>query len=65
MATIERRSRGLLRFVDTYRELTRIPTPDIQLVRINELLHRLENLLRPQLADGQLELETHVDSQSL
>ena len=65
MATIERRSRGLLRFVDTYRELTRIPTPDIQLVRIDELLHRLENLLRPQLADGQLELETHVDSQSL
>jgi len=65
VATIERRSRGLLRFVDTYRELTRIPTPDIQLVRINELLHRLENLLRPQLADGQMELETHVDSQSL
>ena len=65
VATIERRSRGLLHFVDTYRELTRIPTPDIQLVRVDDLLSRVEQLMRPQLDEGNTKLESRVDPQSL
>jgi nitrogen fixation/metabolism regulation signal transduction histidine kinase len=65
VATIERRSRGLLHFVDTYRELTRIPTPDIKLVRVDDLLKRVEHLMRPQLSAGKVRLERHVDPPSL
>ena len=39
--TISKRSEGLLHFVDNYRNLTRIPVPNFQIVKIAELFGRI------------------------
>jgi two-component system, NtrC family, nitrogen regulation sensor histidine kinase NtrY len=45
IATIERRSEGLLRFVEAYRSLTKVPRPKFQIVRIDDLLSRIARLI--------------------
>jgi len=42
--TISKRSEGLLHFVDDYRNLTRIPVPNFQIVKVAELFGRIEKL---------------------
>lgn len=42
--TISRRSNGLLHFVDDYRNLTRMPTPNFQLFRVANLLERVHKM---------------------
>jgi two-component system nitrogen regulation sensor histidine kinase NtrY len=44
--TIEKRSNGLLRFVDSYRKLLRIPAPVVQVVRAREIFERVRNLVQ-------------------
>ncbi len=49
METIETRSRGLLNFVEIYRNLTRIPKPNFRYFAVKELFERAHELLRPRL----------------
>lgn len=63
--TIERRSQGLIHFVETYRELTRIPKPDFQIFLITELFSRIEQLVRTQVAEKGIAFTAHVDPESL
>jgi len=42
--TISKRSGGLLHFVDDYRNLTRIPVPNFQLIKVAELFARIRKL---------------------
>ena len=63
--TIEKRSQGLLRFVDAYRDLARIPRPNFAIVTVSELFHRVEQLMRERIHSGQIELVTSVDPRSL
>jgi len=42
--TISKRSEGLLHFVDDYRNLTRIPTPNFQVFKLVDLFGRIEKL---------------------
>jgi signal transduction histidine kinase len=42
--TISKRSEGLLHFVDDYRNLTRVPVPNFQIVKVSELFGRIEKL---------------------
>ena len=44
LETISKRSQGLLHFVDDYRNLTRIPTPNFQTVKVAELFARISKL---------------------
>jgi len=44
ITTIEKRSQGLLHFVDAYRTLTRIPKPAYKTIRVAELLERAAQL---------------------
>ena len=50
--TIRRRSAGLLRFVEDYRQLTRLPAPHFQILSVREVGSRIEQLMRPQLAQA-------------
>ncbi|MEM9824869.1 MAG: ATP-binding protein, partial [Bacteroidota bacterium] len=52
---INRRSEGLLRFTETYRNLTRIPPPSFELVDANDLLQRMMTLFKPKLQKDGLE----------
>ncbi len=53
--TIEKRSEGLLNFVQIYRNLTRIPKPNFRYFEIQELFEHIENLLLPKIK------ERHID----
>jgi nitrogen fixation/metabolism regulation signal transduction histidine kinase len=44
VTTIEKRSQGLLHFVDAYRSLTRVPRPRFKIVRASDLLERIAQL---------------------
>ena len=44
ISTIEKRSQGLLHFVDAYRTLTRVPKPAYRIVRVADLFERITQL---------------------
>ena len=46
VGTIQKRSEGLLHFVDDYRSLTRIPKPDFEIFKIQTLFSRIQNLMK-------------------
>ncbi len=47
--TINRRSTGLLHFVNTYRNLTKIPTPNFKISSINNLFKNIEKFLEEEM----------------
>ncbi len=49
--TIERRSQGLLNFVQVYRNLTRIPKPSFRHFEVQELFENVEKLLQPKIEE--------------
>ena len=65
VSTIERRSQGLLHFVEQYRRLTRVPNPAFEIFPVNDLLERTRQLLRAELEDREITLNLSVDPDSL
>ncbi|MDZ7363713.1 MAG: ATP-binding protein [candidate division KSB1 bacterium] len=63
--TIQKRSAGLLHFVDAYRSLTRIPRPNLKIFRITELFAGVEQLLRASFKEKTVNLNIEVEPESL
>jgi two-component system, NtrC family, nitrogen regulation sensor histidine kinase NtrY len=63
--TIESRSQGLLRFVESYRELTRIPKPEFEIVSIRELFRRVVPLMRTKFNEGSIKFTQSIEPESL
>ncbi len=55
--TIRRRSEGLLRFAETYRNLNKITTPNLKKIFVRDLFENLHQLMQPTLAQKNIELE--------
>jgi nitrogen fixation/metabolism regulation signal transduction histidine kinase len=55
LATIENRSKGLIKFIDAYREYTSLPKPKFATVRLKDLIEHVANLMRTELK------KTHVN----
>ncbi len=53
--TIERRSQGLLNFVQVYRNLTRIPKPSFRHFEVQQLLDNVEQLLQPKIEEQNIQ----------
>ena len=49
LTTIQKRSQGLLNFVDIYRNLTRIPKPNFKYFPVSECFDRIEQLLKKEI----------------
>lgn len=49
IATIRNRSQGLLTFVESYRNLTRIPRPNFRYFAVKDLFDRATSLLKPKM----------------
>lgn len=58
--TIEKRSQGLLNFVQVYRNLTRIPKPNFRYVEIQELFNNIFALLEPKIKEQSIKCRIHV-----
>jgi signal transduction histidine kinase len=65
LQTIQKRSEGLLHFVDAYRKLTRIPKPQFQIFSITELFARVGQLMRVQMSGKPIHFHTKVEPESL
>lgn len=55
--TIKRRSEGLLRFAETYRNLNKITTPNVKKVYVRDMFENLHRLMQPTLEQKDIELE--------
>ncbi len=55
--TIRRRSEGLLRFAETYRNLNKITAPNLKKIYVRDLFENLHQLMQPTLAQKNIELE--------
>jgi nitrogen fixation/metabolism regulation signal transduction histidine kinase len=53
--TIIRRSKGLLRFIDDYRNLTRVPVPNFQIVHLSSLFEKINKLFSEQLKEKNIQ----------
>jgi two-component system, NtrC family, nitrogen regulation sensor histidine kinase NtrY len=58
--TIEKRSQGLLNFVQVYRNLTRIPKPNFRYFELKELFDRVKSLLHPKFKDRNIDCSFKV-----
>ena len=63
--TIEKRSQGLLTFINNYRELTRIPKPNFKIVPIKDLFERIHTLMKDQFEQKQIDFEVQIDPETL
>ena len=55
--TIKRRSEGLLKFTESYRNLNKITQPDLSRILVRNLFENLNSLMRPTLEKKHIELE--------
>ncbi|MDE3057883.1 MAG: ATP-binding protein [Bacteroidota bacterium] len=65
LTTITKRSEGLLHFVDDYRNLTRVPAPNFQIIKISALFGHLQQLFTEQLQEKQIAFSTSVTPENL
>src|SRR5688572_20130721 len=55
--TIKRRSEGLLKFAETYRNLNKITTLNLKKVYVRDLFENMHQLMQPTMAQKNIELE--------
>ncbi|HHP7238269.1 sensor histidine kinase [Longibacter sp.] len=58
--TIERRSKGLISFVDSYRSFTKIPNPTFEVLEAGDMFENVRRLLRVQIEEHDLECDIQV-----
>lgn len=63
--TINKRSHGLMRFVNSYRDFTQIPEPDFELFPVLELLQRVRHLNKGEAESQNVSIGITVDPESL
>lgn len=54
LETIESRSKGLLKFITTYKQLSKLPKPSISEVNINGLIKHITTLMKPEFKKNQI-----------
>jgi signal transduction histidine kinase len=74
LQTINKRSTGLMNFVETYRSLTKIPEPSFEVVPMMNLVHNVHMLMKKDVEKKDIELsmslepdtiELHIDEQMI
>jgi two-component system nitrogen regulation sensor histidine kinase NtrY len=65
LQTINKRSNGLLHFVNTYRNLTRIPKPNFKITLVSELFTNIGRLMEKDFAEQNIQFLTSLEPASL
>ncbi len=63
--TINKRSTGLLHFVNTYRNLTRIPKPNFRIFRAGDLIYNVQLLLAKELKENHVTVDVSVQPENI
>lgn len=65
LQTINRRSSGLMHFVETYRNLTKIPKPDFKIFKIADLLIDIHRLFKIEMEERKIDFHMSVHPENL
>lgn len=65
LQTINKRSTGLLHFVNTYRNLTRIPKPNFRIFPVSELFKNIYLLMEEELTASKIKFITRIEPENL
>lgn len=65
LRTIEERSKGLLNFVSTYKNLSRLPRPDFIDIKLEELFNHILSLMKKVMDKQNINLEVKVEGKDL
>jgi two-component system, NtrC family, nitrogen regulation sensor histidine kinase NtrY len=65
LSTIENRSRGLIKFIDAYREYTSLPKPKMTTVRLKDLIEKVAQLMKNEIKKTRIEFHYEYDSEYL
>ena len=65
LKTIEKRSKGLLHFVDAYRSFSEIPTPSFENIKISDVFERLTRLFQGETKRLNISVETNINPKGL
>jgi len=65
LVTIENRSKGLIKFIDAYREYTSLPKPKMATVRVYDLLENVSQLMKNEIRKTKVDYHFECKSQYL
>lgn len=65
LQTINKRSTGLMNFVESYRSLTKIPEPNFSVVKMDELIGNVHTLMKKDVARRNIILITSVEPDTI
>ena len=65
LSTIENRSRGLIKFIDAYREYTSLPKPKMSTIRLKDMITHVAHLMRTELKKTSIEFHYSCNSEYL
>ena len=65
LKTINKRSNGLMNFVETYRNLTKIPEPNFELVKMKDLIQNVHTLMKKEVQKENISITAHVEQESI
>ncbi len=65
LQTINKRSTGLLHFVNTYRNLTRIPKPNFKIFPVQELYKNLYLLMEEEITENKINFVTNIEPKNI
>lgn len=65
LQTINKRSAGLMHFVETYRNLTKIPKPDFKIFKIADLLIDIHRLFKIEMEERKIDFHMSVHPENL
>ncbi len=65
LKTIQRRSDGMLSFIDDYRKITRVPKPVLETKDLKDIVDEIATLTKAELKANNIKLKIEVESQPL
>lgn len=65
LSTIENRSKGLIKFIDAYREYTSLPKPKMSIVRLKDIIEKVAQLMRTELRQTNVNFHYECSSEYL
>jgi nitrogen fixation/metabolism regulation signal transduction histidine kinase len=65
LKTIHKRSQGLIHFVETYRNLTKIPNPDFKIFQVEQLFNNIKKLMQEPFKKDNIEFSIKIEPISL
>ena len=61
LQTINKRSTGLMNFVETYRSLTKIPTPNFEIVAMKEVIQNVHTLMKKEVEEKNILISSTME----